>query len=290
MTRTYERLADHLFGQLAEQGAFKPERGPALPTETSDITDGRGEQILAELRKADVELARDRTTVEATTVTRHTVILLFSASLLGCAVTPTALPMKPGMVSDYQVDQPITIENTQRSNEALTAWTGAVVDFLSEELSRRGASVTDDAAAVISVEVTDTYQNFFYAYWAYKCCVSFSATTGDEFERAFRVCDVSGSDLQRACNFCVTKAVAEILDDRHVRTYLTSKQGAFKPERGPALPAETSDITDGRAGSGEQPADRSVAERLRVLKELHEEGVVTDEEYESKKLEVLREF
>jgi hypothetical protein len=33
-----------------------------------------------------------------------------------------------------------------------------------------------------------------------------------------------------------------------------------------------------------------VAERLRVLRQLHEEGVVTDEEYESKKLEVLREL
>ena len=198
--------------------------------------------------------------------------------------------MKPGMVSDYQVDQPITIENTQRSNKELTAWTGAVVDFLSEELSQRGASVTDDAAAVIGVEVTDTYQNPFYAYWAYKCCVSFSVTTGDEYKRAFRVCDVSGFDLQRACNFCVTRAVAEILNDHHVRTYLTSKQGAFKPERGPAMPTETSDIGNGGGGSEEQPADRSVAERLRVLRQLHEDGVVTDEEYESKKLEVLREF
>ncbi len=69
-----------------------------------------------------------------------------------------------------------------------------------------------------------------------------------------------------------------------------AKQGAFKPVEPPASPAETPAITDVGRGSAEQPAGRSVEERLHALQQLHEQGIVTDEEYESKKLEILREF
>ena len=141
----------------------------------------------------------------------------------GCTAVPKALPMKEGMLPDFRVSGEITIENTSE-DEKLRAWTGSIVDFLSHELERRGAIVAGNAPIVLKLNLTDKKENQFYAYWAYKCTVFFVLETGGGYMRHFQIEDVSGLSVQRACNFSVTKAVAEILTDDIILEYIKAEK------------------------------------------------------------------
>lgn len=66
-------------------------------------------------------------------------------------------------------------------------------------------------------------------------------------------------------------------------------QAAFDPDSWPA-PAQTSAPSDAGDAAATSPPARSVAERLRVLDRLRAAGTVTDEEYETKKKEILKDL
>ena len=141
--------------------------------------------------------------------------MFFSISLFsGCAYKPEALPMKPAMLGDYfQVDGKITLSNVA-TTDRLKTWTDSLIKMLSDELVKRGATISEDSDNILYVEIYDTYQNPLYFYWANKCILRVNIKTSKEHSRQFEVVDVSGLSCQRACGFCMTKAVAEILNDR----------------------------------------------------------------------------
>lgn len=149
-------------------------------------------------------------------------LVAFIVSVSGCASVPTAFPMKPGMVEDFQVNQSITIQNTGDS-EILKKWTASTIDFLVQELEARGATIVSNAPIVLKVGITDTHENAFFSYWAYRCSIFLKVETGKGYVKEFKIDDVSGSSLQRACNFCVTKSVAAILNDKKIFEYISNE-------------------------------------------------------------------
>lgn len=146
-------------------------------------------------------------------------VLMLCLGLCGCATTPIGIPMKSGMVPYFQIDQSIAIQNTGDS-EVLEKWSSATISFLSKELEKRGAKIISNSPIVLKVGVTERNQNGFYAYWAYKCSIVIKVETGDGYKQYFNIDDVSGLSLQRACNFCITKAVAAILNDQKILDYI----------------------------------------------------------------------
>ena len=149
-------------------------------------------------------------------------ILLLISLIAGCATTPRPFPMKPNMVSDFHINQSITIKNTA-SSEVFIKWTNATIDFLAKELEAKGATVVDNATRVLKVRITKISQNAFWAYWACKCIIILTVETGDGYKKEFTVGNVSGLNLQRACDFCITKAVATILNDKEILRYISKK-------------------------------------------------------------------
>lgn len=146
--------------------------------------------------------------------------LLISIFLIsGCATTPTALPFKDGMLNDFSTSNSIYLVNTAKTPE-LKDWTNSVITFLSDHLVSHGAKISPDSSRKLEIEIIDTYQNGLYAFWAYKCQLTIRIKTGDGYVNEFDVNDVSGLSLQRACNFCVTRSVAKILNDPKTREYL----------------------------------------------------------------------
>lgn len=197
---------------------------------------------------------------------KRALILLLCLGLCGCATTPTAFPMKPGMIADFKINQSITIQNTGDS-EVLKKWTAATIDFLSKELERKGATITSNSPIVLKVGVTRREQNAFYAYWAYKCYIFLKVETGKGYTKEFEINDVSGLSLQRACDFCITKAAAAILNDEKILNYL--KQGS----------------PSGQEGS--EDSLNSNADEICKYKKLLDDGVITKEEFEQKKKQLL---
>lgn len=153
---------------------------------------------------------------------KKAIILLLCLGLCGCATTPTALPMKLGMIADFKISQSITIQNTG-NDEVMKKWTTAIIDCLSKELEKRGATITSNSPIVLKVRVIDKQQNPFFAYWAYKCYVTIEVETGTGYTKEFKIDDVSGISLQRACDFCITKSVAAILNDEKILNYLKNE-------------------------------------------------------------------
>ena len=68
-------------------------------------------------------------------------------------------------------------------------------------------------------------------------------------------------------------------------------QGAFDPAKLASTPANDASVSsDTRDERREATDGRSAVERLQLLDQLREEGVVTDEEYDEKKREILRDL
>jgi hypothetical protein len=68
-----------------------------------------------------------------------------------------------------------------------------------------------------------------------------------------------------------------------------AEQGAFDPASWAAAPTDAP-ASDARDEHQETSDARPAVERLRLLDELRDEGVVTGEEYEKKKREILRDL
>ena len=144
------------------------------------------------------------------------IVLLLGSLFSGCAYKPEALPMKPAMLGDYfQVDGEINLMNVA-TTDRLKSWTDSLIKILSEELTKKGAIISNDPDNILYVEIYDTYQNPLYFYWANKCVLRINIKTSKQHSRKLEVVDVSGLSCQRACGFCMTKAVAEILNDRQI--------------------------------------------------------------------------
>lgn len=70
-----------------------------------------------------------------------------------------------------------------------------------------------------------------------------------------------------------------------------AEQGAFDPENQPTAPSGALSATEEIDVDQEEVlGTRTAVERLRVMNQLHKNGAVSDEEYERKKIEILRDL
>lgn len=153
-------------------------------------------------------------------MTRCIALLVTVIAFPGCAGTPAGLWMPPGMVSGFETENSITIENAQYGDDRLRAWTNALIELLSIELGKRGARITDQSSLMIRLRITEADQIINSPLYANKCCVSLDLETGERFRKTYEPCQGSALDPQRACDLCVTKLAAAILNDIEMRQYL----------------------------------------------------------------------
>ena len=139
-------------------------------------------------------------------------VLLLALLTVGCA--PKALPMKTGMVQNFQVEQSISIKSLReyRHNEE---WVQAVIDLLTSELEGRGAMIKEGAELELQIGVVSVNQKLPVFSFTAICDIDFVVKTGSGYSKNFISHDVSGN-LQMACGFSMTKAVADILNDKEI--------------------------------------------------------------------------
>jgi len=149
-------------------------------------------------------------------------LVLFLASFIAGCITPKPLPMKNGMIQNFQVKQAISIKSLRkyRYNEK---WAHAAIGLLTSELEGRGATIREGAEHELQIGVVSVDQKLPAFSFTAICDIDFVVKTGSGYSKDFISHDVSGN-LQRACGFSLTKAVAEILNDEEILKYIGVSQ------------------------------------------------------------------
>lgn len=161
--------------------------------------------------------------------------LLFVLTICGCTYTAKPWPMKPEMVTPFQSSATIKVVNTQTTGTTLIVNTPAqkvnlkdatdkTITLLKEELGKSGVKHDDAVEKSLALSIDSVaFQNYFVAVG---CDITVTYATGDGDSNSLVVDNRSGIDLNYACNFAITKAVAAIINDSQVRNYLTSESSS----------------------------------------------------------------
>lgn len=196
-------------------------------------------------------------------------LFVFGVLLLGgCTYNVHPLPMKEGMVKNFESQFPINIINTQDAGVIkidggmgdkvnLHKTTDAAIALFREELGKRGVEFKEDSGRSLSVSIDDIHVRL--GFWMSRCIAFLSVETGDGFKGSFSHYDLSGIAPNIACNFAVTKVVAAALNDQNIHNY----------------------ITDGSS------SDTSNQEKLIELKRLLDIGLLTNDEYDKKRKNII---
>jgi len=91
--------------------------------------------------------------------------------------------------------------------------------LLKVELEKRGTKITKGAPKELRVSISRV--NLFWGAWAIRCILYLSVETGDGYSKEYEGNNTSPWTLYRACDGAVTKAVAALLNDGKIRSYLT---------------------------------------------------------------------
>jgi hypothetical protein len=147
-------------------------------------------------------------------------------------------------------------------------WTEFIVNQLKEELEKRGVKVNPESDIVFRVSVQDL--KFYSGTFAARCVVKVLVGRPDiAWSNIYEGNYVSMSD-ERYMNGATYRAVEAILGDRGFQKAL-SREYQEKVEE-------------------EAVSEEDVVEKLKQLKEMKEKGLITEEEYQNKKKEILEEF
>lgn len=152
-------------------------------------------------------------------------------TLAACApYAPKPHPMKPDMVNGFHANASVNIVNNQPKDDFrikryggipvnLKETTATTISFLREELAKNGVSFDPAEPKTLKVSVDELYQ-LFYIPGVDVCQVTCSVETSNGLQKIYQQKDVSGLDIFHACNFALTKVVAEIVNDQEIRTFL----------------------------------------------------------------------
>jgi len=165
---------------------------------------------------------------------RLIIIIIFLTAIFGCThyYTPKQYPLKPGMVEKLSINQPVTIVNDQPDTENkiigaqggnkwlgnLNQWTNTAVRLLKDEFEKRDITVTENSPKVLYLKINDA--NFYWGFFQIRCILYLTARTGDGYKNEFEGNNASGATIYRAADGAVTRAVAAMLNDHKIRTYL----------------------------------------------------------------------
>ena len=156
---------------------------------------------------------------------------------------PQPILIKPGMVRkpEFEICKFITIINAQTDTGKtplgtcvqkytnlgaythkwsgnLRLWTDTAVTVLKAELKRRGVTVTARAPKVLRLTITRAC--LFWGFNVVGCPINLRVDTGNGYTKNFEI-DNRSIDLYDSCDGAVAKAVAAMLNDEYIRSYLT---------------------------------------------------------------------
>lgn len=176
--------------------------------------------------------------------------------------------MKSGMVTNFRSNSSINIVNEQDIQSAkvensllnvdLHKATESTINLLESELNKKGIKNNKDSKKKIFVSV----ENFYFSdyFMVVGCTSTIKVKTSDGTTKTFQEHNNSGIGLAQACNFAITKTIASIINDEYIRSFINSD-------------------------SSHQINHR---EKLAKLKELFKEGLITKEEYDSKRGDIIK--
>jgi hypothetical protein len=145
-------------------------------------------------------------------------------------------------------------------------WTEFIVGQLQTELEKRNVKVKPESNNVF--EVTVPSLRFFWGSWAVRCIVNVQVASGDGTWGKTYEGNNAGYNIERAIDGAVHKAIVEILRDESFRSAI-SKEYTIKSKT---------------------ISEEEMIKQLKQLKEMREKGLITEEEYQNKKKEILEKF
>lgn len=161
-------------------------------------------------------------------------LVLCCCSLFACApYAPQPHAMKAGMVDSFHSEATIRLVNGQSKDDFrikrmggipvnLKETTASTIAFLRTELAKNGIGFDPDTDKALKLSVDELYQ-LFYIPGVDVCQVTCSLETSAGLQKQYQQKDVSGLDVFHACNFAITKVVAEIINDPEVRDFIDPK-------------------------------------------------------------------
>ena len=202
--------------------------------------------------------------------------LLFISSISGCTfyITPTEIPMKPGMVMQrYESSDPIAITNYQRNTDDivimkgkmlfanLNEWTELAIEILKTDFLDNNIYVSYDSNKRLSLSILNAQVT--QEVIVIRANLELKVVTGSGHKKTFRITN-TGVDIWRACGGAITRAVAAMLNDEIILSYIQGNERQLPEER--------------------------TIDKLNQLKEMRDKYFITQEEYDKKKEEILDEL
>lgn len=144
---------------------------------------------------------------------------------------PQPNPMKSGLIVPFQSTTSVSLKNDQQQNKLrierfggipvnLQATTDETLKLLSEQLSLSGVTIDPAASKQLKLTVQELYQFPTPPPFTEICVVKAGLTTNTGLNKTYSVKNVSGVDIFHACDFALTKLVAEIMNSSDVRIFL----------------------------------------------------------------------
>ena len=204
------------------------------------------------------------------------IFLLFVLSVYGCTyyITPTEVPMQHGMVVHrYESVDPIAITNNQRNTDYivimkgkmlyanLNEWTELAIEILKSEFLENNIYVSYDSTKKLFLSVLNA--QVMQEIVVVRANLELEVVTGGGHKKTYRITN-TGVDIRKACGGAITKAVAAMLNDEIILSYIE--------------------------GNDRQPSEERTIEKLKQLKEMRDNLFITQEEYDKKKKEIIDEL
>ncbi|MFC1885119.1 hypothetical protein ACFL2O_10145 [Thermodesulfobacteriota bacterium] len=155
---------------------------------------------------------------------------------------PRQVPVKPEMIKkpDFHICREATLVNIQNDSQRifigaythqwwgnLNKWTESAVGVVKKELERRDVKVVGKARKVMRISITRS--SLAWRFWVVECTINLMVITGDGYTVNVEMTGKS-LDLYDACDAAVTKAVAAVFDNDHIRSYLACPVECPEPE------------------------------------------------------------
>jgi hypothetical protein len=161
-------------------------------------------------------------------------LLVLSALFMGCThyYAPRQYPIKPEMIPEFSGSGAVSVINGYAAPKVLLIgsqgahtykgdmqkWTETAVGLLESELEKRGFNTMQEAAKKLKLVVTRA--NLYWGFAAIRCILYLEVETGDGYANEYEGNNASGWTLYRACDGAVTRAIAAMLKDEKILTYL----------------------------------------------------------------------
>ena len=144
-------------------------------------------------------------------------------------------------------------------------WTDSVVDQLKTELEKRGVRVKPAAERAFKVAVPNV--RFFWGAWAIRCIVDVRVERSDGTWSKTYEGNNAGHNINRAIDGAVHKVIVAVLQDADFRNQISRE---YKKK----------EVVD----------KEKIVQKLEQLIEMRQKGLITEEEYQNKKREILEKF